>query len=183
MNKPVIFLDMDGCLASQGKVWSDYTLTTETGTAYPTSDKRLSVQKIISDHDSWCIDHYKKQAHIVIISGDKRINKAWAKRRGVPFIYTCADGFHQEKWEHLQKYWFENIAVDVGDYYYLGDCMPDFRCMLNAKKAFYPTDAACFLKNRPNIELNFKKLESKSGEGCFEEMCWLLVQDGVLKYE
>jgi len=188
MSKPVIFLDMDGCIASQGKLWSDHSPLSpgEIGVTRGPFRRNLSVQKIISDHDSWAVDTFKNQADIIIISGDERINRAWAERRGVPFIFTCAKGFHQDKWEHLKRYWSENIRNDIGpsgDYYYLGDCMPDKICMLNAIQAFYPNDAAFCIKERTYIKQNLKQLESKSGQGCFEEMCWHLVQDGVLTYE
>lgn len=195
-DKPIIFCDMDGCIASQGKIWQNIASSVHS---------ELKVEKTISDHDSWAIDHFKKYAHIIIISGDERINRAWAERRGIPFIYTCAAGFHQDKWKHLEKYWKENFAkkhpivkswsshislsktdpagklIDspVGKYYYLGDAIPDYKCMVNAKRAFLPDDASAFIVNKVGDD-NFTWLNTNSGQGCFDSMAWLLVQEGVL---
>lgn len=184
MSKPIIFADMDGCIASQSKIWRHQ------------KDGTLTVSKAISDHDSWCIDHFKKHAHIVIISGDKRINEAWAKRRGVLFVFTAAAGFHQEKWNLLVQYFIDNfydrlgVELDeeqmahdhvVGKYYYLGDAMPDYKCLINAKKAFIPYDASKFLVEKlQDSDCWFKRLSVNSGYGTFEEMAHWLVHEGVL---
>ncbi len=178
MDKPIIFLDCDGCLAAQGKIWYSQ--------AHVDKEQRLGVHKVISDHDSWAIDHFKEHAHIVIISGDERINRAWAERRGVPFIFTCAAGFHQDKWEFLVDYMVENhydrIGAHVkGTYYYLGDAMPDYKCLVNAKTAFVPYDASRFLISKlQHSNRYFKHLSVSSGNGTFEEMAWRLEHEGVL---
>ena len=169
MDKPIIFADMDGCLASQSKIWKHQ------------KDGALTVLKSISDHDSWCIDHFKQYAHIIIISGDERINRAWAERRGVPFIFTCAGGFHQGKMGFLIDYWNKNfLGEPEGSYYYLGDAMPDYECMVNAKQAFIPDDASEFITHKIKDHNNFTWLNASSGQGCFEAMAWLLVRSGVL---
>jgi len=187
MSKPVIFLDIDGCIASQGKIWHEQEVrftSGEFGQGSRDTKKILSVSKVISDHDSWAIDTFKKQADIVIISGDERINKAWAERRDVPFIFTCAAGFHQDKWQFLTDYWYENFDVGPeGNYYYLGDCMPDYKCMVHAEQSFYPADAAECLVSKLCKRMDSHQLNTKSSQGCFEEMCWRLVNDGVLTYE
>lgn len=184
-DKPIIFCDMDGCIASQGKVWHEKTSWVGVG-EHGGTIKTLNVSKTISDHDSWAIDHFKKHAHIIIISGDERINRVWAERRDVPFIFTCAEGFHQNKWKHLEKYWYHNF-IDMGrglpkdNYYYLGDAMPDYKCIVNAKKAFVPYDASRFLiKELQNSNCWFKQLSVSSGNGTFEEMAHRLVHEGVL---
>ena len=167
--KPVFFLDLDGCLASQGKIWRHQ------------KDGTLTVSKVISDHDSWAIDALRDKAHIVIISGDRRINEAWAKRRKVPFIFTASDGFHASKWNHLYQYWLQNFTdLPEGNYFYLGDSMPDFTCMVNAKLAFYPKDACLTLKRYAEPHGNITELGTKSGEGTFEAMIDVLIQAELL---
>lgn len=167
MTKPVFFIDMDGCLASQGKIWFE--------------KESLGVYKTISDHDSWAIDNVKTKADIVIISGDERINRSWAKRRGVPFIFTCEKGFHSEKWEYLKEYWYANYSGEPDrQYFYLGDAMPDFNCMTFSKMAFYPSDACITLKRRSDKFGHITGLKSKSGQGVFEEMVNTLIDISAL---
>lgn len=176
MEKPIIFIDFDGCLASQGKIWFDNRLGI---------GEAISVYKTISDHDSWAIDTVKQHVHICILSGDNRINEAWAKRRGVDFVFTCAKGFHQDKWIHLLEY-LDKKGFSTPDgpepYYYLGDAMPDFQCMKNARYAFMPADACKILKRlNKNLDLGFVQLETISGQGVFEEMALKLLDFNVIK--
>ena len=181
MNKPVIFLDFDGCIASQGKIRGDQDLEGH----FSKREKRLTCSKVISDHDSWALDTLKEHAHIAIISGDKNVNDLWAKHRGIPFIFTSAAGFHGDKWQHLQDYWQENFRLKgdpKGNYFYLGDSMPDYKCMLNSNQAFMPADACKVLKrlNDDNSH-GFINLRTESGKGCFEEMALQLVDMNVLR--
>lgn len=200
MNKPIIFLDMDGCLASQGKIWREDPKFAISEQPPWTAERihgpgNLSVYKTISDHDSWAIDHFKEHAHIVIISGDERINRAWSERRDVPFIFTAQEGFHQDKWRYLVAYMFHNhydrlgaeppnpemAAVYVkGLYYYFGDAMPDWKCLENAKRGFVPKDASEFVVQKIRLNHDIRILNTKSGHGCFEAMAWILVEQGVL---
>ena len=186
-SKPVIILDMDGCMASQGKIWfekeEDKTyLDVENGEAY-LHRGGLGVYKTISDHDSWAIDQVKKHAHIAIFSGDTRVNRAWAERRGVPFIFTAGGKAHGDKWSIL-KPWLEEKYGEVPDYYYLGDAMPDAKCMSKAKQAFMPADACKVLKRmNKNLSWGFVELETNSGCGVFEEMALRLVDLEVIRPE
>lgn len=200
--KPIIFCDFDGCIASHGKIWhgkfQPALADPMSGRNLVEQGERLTVSKVISDHDSWAIDYFKEYAHIVIISGDNRINEAWAKRRGVPFIYTCPKGFHQDKWPFLLNYIQNRENFDDAgtveewqsqesendfypDFYYIGDAMPDYNCMVNAKRAYVPKDASTMLIAKlAKSEAKFKILNTSSGEGVFEEICHRLTITGEL---
>ena len=179
MDKPIFILDCDGCLASQGKIWFEGTEKVADPFDESGVDKKvLGVYKQISDHDSWAIDAVKDKAHILILSGDKRINEMWAKRRGVDFLFTATDGFHTDKWAHLTK-WFEDKfgGQKYPDFFYLGDAPPDLSCMRRAKIAFMPADACAYMDRlrRTGHIGECYKLKAESGRGCFEEMLDFLI--------
>lgn len=177
MDKPIFFVDCDGCLASQGKIWR---------TKGDPHNNELEVQKVISDHDSWAIDKVKEHAHIIIISGDRRINEEWAARRGIPFIFTAKEKTHADKWSYLTNYCLDELKMDlpiINKYYYLGDTLADYTCMKGAKEAFYPQDASRFLKREADKHSNFIQLMINSGDGVFEAMIDYLVYTSKLSLE
>ena len=104
------------------------------------SQTELYVAKQFSDKDSYIIQRAKalKSCDIILISGDERVNKAWAEKQGVEFIYCPPE---REKWDILSRRTLEH-------FYYIGDAMPDFLCLTYAKKAFIPADASPLLINK-----------------------------------
>ena len=189
MSKPIFILDMDGCLARQQKIWHESPAYVYDGNIEGRTEKVevpgiLGVYKQISDHDSWAIDTLRDKVHIVIFSGDPRINMAWAQRRKVDFVYTSSpDNFHQDKWNQLLAYLNEN-GLDGQPFYYLGDAMPDFNCMMNAAIAFTPADCCLNLMRRLKRDgACVYQLQSNGGEGCFEEAINYLIQKGDLPEE
>lgn len=179
MRKPLIFTDFDGCIAAQCKIWYIENIQQDMdpdtiGGQY--SNKRMGVYKQVSDHDAWAIDHFKDKFEIVIISGDKRVNRAWADRRKVDFIFTGQKKF-TDKIDYLKDYCQQKYGT-IPKYYYLGDSMPDFLCMKEAEIAFFPSDASIFLKHKVLNYTNIFALKASSGNGCFEEM--MLILDGIV---
>lgn len=177
MSKPIFILDMDGCIARQQKWWHE-------NYSHSMRESILSVTKAISDHDSWVIDTIRDKAHIAIFSGDPRINQAWAARRKVDFVYTSdPNDFHQDKLEKLLAY-LNQEGLAGKPFYYLGDAMPDFNCMMNAEIAFTPSDC-CFnlIRRLKRDGACVYQLQSKGGEGCFEEAIDYLIRKGDLPEE
>jgi 3-deoxy-D-manno-octulosonate 8-phosphate phosphatase KdsC-like HAD superfamily phosphatase len=178
-NKPIFVLDMDGCLASQSKIWHE--------TLMVSGESIIGVHKLISDHDSWAIDKLRNKMRLVILSGDERVNRAWADRRKIDFVHTgspYAEGSnYQDKWDYLQEY-FTMKKFTGKPFYYLGDSMPDFTCMVNAAIAFVPADGCCNLIRRlEKTDCVLYRLQRESGKGCFEEATEYLIDIGDIPEE
>lgn len=169
----IIFSDIDGCITPKRKIWTEKTEYIRGGEfSLPRTRKWLEVQKQYSDHDSCIIEHIRED--LVFISGDDRVNRAWAEYKNVPFIHV--PGF-KDKWDALHE---ELTARGLSEFAYLGDALPDFTCLLNAKFAFVPSDASLFLikklqKERPS----FIKLKRNGGNGALEEIVLFLLDKGL----
>lgn len=161
--------DIDGCLTSQQKILID-------------DGDKVKVAKLFSDKDSSIIERIKDQIHIVLVSGDSRINEKWAKSKEIDFILTPPG---KDKLQYLYDYLEEKNMTNV-EFAYLGNDLPDLNCIKYAKCGFYPNDMSCMLyhnakKLYKDQEEFFKYiLNARGGEGCFEEMVFRLIASGEL---
>lgn len=192
----VIFSDMDGCISPKRKVWYmdrefeitqghsyDYDVPMPEVGSY--SHTHLNVMKPICDHDSGTISLIRqlKQIELVFISGDDRINKAYAERQSIPFIFT-GQVKHSDKWEFLKSYWKRVYGGSPeGKYVYVGDSIPDYRCLINSGLGFIPRDSSLLLataldETKPE---HVKVLDSCGGDGVLEETLVRLIQMGKIQ--
>lgn len=169
MNRPIFVCDFDGCLASQQKIWWE-------------KDIHIGVYKLISDHDSWLMSKIKNKCDILILSGDHRVGKAWAQYKEIDFVHA-PDTKYYYLYKYFKSKYETNLADSLvhGNYFYLGDSMPDHICMVNAKMAFYPKDASLILKNRVKYFSHILELNTDSGHGCFEDMVCTLQDLEMIK--
>ena len=167
-----IFCDIDGCISQNRKLW------TENG-------KQFYKSKALSDQDAYIINKLGNQ--IVLISGDREVNAAWAKRRDANFIFTAAEQVHGDKWKFLQDYWKRHILDGTepqDNYIYIGDSMPDLNCMINAKIAYMPNDASLVLQYALNdVGVDAIVLDANGGEGVLDEVIVDLVYKELLSWE
>ena len=182
-----IFTDFDGVLTTKRKLWNEWSpqetalskLSRKLGISKDARSshlvKKLSVSKEVCDHDSFAVSVIKDS--LIIISGDDRINKAWAKRQGVPFIDTSAIK-HQEKLVFLEEYCKKN---NISEFAYIGDSVPDLNCLLKAKYPFIPNDASYLLKySLDRSNKNYIKLDCNGGHGCLDEAIYHLIMQGQI---
>lgn len=187
----VIFSDMDGCISPKQKIWYVNSETTvyNKQTAYgggvgTHTDKFLDVMKPICDHDSGAISLIRqlKQVDLVFISGDERINRAYAERQSIPFIFT-GKVKHSDKWEYLKAYWKERYGGKPnGKYIYIGDSIPDYHCLMNSGLGFVPADGSKLLGEALDpLPGHVRYLYNKGGEGVLEETLVELIRMGKLQ--
>jgi hypothetical protein len=188
----LILSDFDGVIASNKKLWCEWS-PYEDGYWYdPPNDgfhfngfaeklkKELSVQKLISDHDSNIIELIRDK--LIIVSGDERVGKAWAEYKQVGFLHTPP---YEDKWETVLEYLNRNYREKDGNlaqFAYIGDSLPDHGCLVNATHAFVPKDVSKLLirKLYGSNNVSFTQLESNGGEGVLEEVVALLMRKGEL---
>ena len=186
----VIFSDMDGCISPKQKIWREeptMLVPTSYRSGYLPGERELSVTKPICDYDGGAISLIRKlkQVELVFISGDERINRAYAKRQSIPFIYT-GEVKHSDKWEHLEEYWREHYkGSPKGKYIYLGDSIPDFHCLMNSGLGFYPEGSSVLLKQalyaRGHKADHVSELDVRGGDGVIEAVLLELVERGKLR--
>ena len=184
MDKLIIYCDIDGVLTRPYKIWREDIILGQVSIdplehANPT-DTRLHVSKLISDHDSHAITLVRD--HLVFISGDARVNRAYAKRQRVPYI--CVDKRHEDKWGFLVEHWQQNIDSESspqGRYVYVGDSLPDYFCLRAAKLAFVPADASQLLLHKlKHNKVEFVQVNRRGGEGVLEAVICELIERGML---
>ncbi|MHA2010067.1 MAG: hypothetical protein ACXADW_02985 [Candidatus Hodarchaeales archaeon] len=177
--KPIfIFTDFDGCLTPPQKLWyMDHKIKALIEPSFVSYDSSLNVMKLISDHDSAIISLVKHwpELHIIVISGDDRVSKQWARENGLEFIYAPED----KSWA-IKSYFTNKILSPDTEYFYLGDSTPDYLAMVEAKRAFYPSDASELLKIKSRKHPHLMQVNAKGGEGVLEEMLLLLTYFGEL---
>ena len=161
--KLLLVSDMDGVISKKQKTW--YLTDGE----FVGGDKHLAKAKSICDHDQ----HIARMLgqRMVFISGDPEINKDIAERWKVPFVH--ANTFKGDKYDSLCMYWKDVLKRDGlpdGKYAYVGDSMPDLKCLQNASIGFVPADASIILdKALIDTNTHVRRLKSNSGEGVLEE--------------
>ena len=162
--RPTIYLDFDGCLTPQRKLF--FCRDGQFGV--------LDKAKLVSDHDSNAIQTFKRFIRFVVLSNDHcGVNKLWAARQTIDFMSPPKD---VSKWDHLCFHWATVLGRSEvspkGRYFYLGDALPDWECMENAKAAFYPSDASemIHILAQQESHTHIHELATQGGGGCLDEM-------------
>lgn len=176
-NKIVIVSDVDGVIASTKKI--TYMGHDERGGWWPLkakafSDKDSSAIKLLIDNDVF----------FFLLSKDGEVSRQWAEERQIPFVHASSQEgdklFHLMR--HLRKYRLE-LGRHV-KFYYIGDDLPDFPCLIAAKVAFLPADASPLLiKKLQRGGHVFTMTKRKSGEGVLSEVACILWEAGILPEE
>ena len=163
-NSMIIFSDVDGCLTSSYKTYSDINTGLPLRVSKAFSDKDTTAIKIL------CIN----KIPLVLISGDLKINAAWAHMHDVIFHHEPND-----KWEFIQKRYWKYIEKPWA---YIGDSLPDFNCLKNATHSFVPADCSKILikklseANKPPMILY-----TNGGCGVLDDVVCRLYEMGELK--
>jgi 3-deoxy-D-manno-octulosonate 8-phosphate phosphatase KdsC-like HAD superfamily phosphatase len=179
----IIVSDMDGVITPAFKVWyekppGNYAFSSKF------SISPLTVAKLFSDRDSSIISLMKD--FLIFLSIDDRINKEYSEHKNIPFIHA-ANGKYRNKFDYLNEYWTNILKREgspKGKYIYIGDSLPDLRCLINASIAYIPQDASKLLiKTLCQTKTSFIKLTSKGGEGCLEEIFLDLLNKKIIELE
>lgn len=187
MSNILVVSDVDGVITSSEKGFyleekesyveggysfsKDYKIHIEPTHSYKT--KELKKVKFYSDHDSAILSLYKDC--VVFISHDNDLNREWAKRKEVPFIYV-PEG--EEKYCVLKGY-LKTLNID--EYVYIGDTIKDYKCLFHAKYGYYPLDVATSLKNKIWSCEHITEVPRNGGAGVLDHVIIELVGRGFLE--
>jgi 3-deoxy-D-manno-octulosonate 8-phosphate phosphatase (KDO 8-P phosphatase) len=156
----VLVLDIDGVLTNGTKLYSlDGTV----------AGKRYN------DRDFTAIKRFLTEGiDVVFLSGDKAVNEAMAKLRGIEFVYAKSLDGNIEKSIYVdeirQKYGAETLA-------YVGDDFYDLSGMSVADLSFCPADASPEVKSFAS-----RVLSSRGGHGVVAELFNLYFSERTTKY-
>lgn len=150
----VIILDIDGVFTNGKKI---YNLTGGV------------VGKEFLDQDFTALNVLKKYFKIVFISGDDRVNKA---------VFSKYNFYHSRKRD--KKYYirtiFKRYNIGPDECLFVGDDLPDLKCMQMIPLSFCPSNAVSSIKN-----IAYDVIPVSGGDGVIVYLLDMLSEEIMLR--
>ena len=156
----VLVLDIDGVLTNGTKLYSP---------------EGFIIGKRFNDRDFTAIKRFLTEGvDVVFLSGDKTVNEAMAKNRGIEFIYSKSDDGNIDKSVYVDQIRRKYDAQVVA---YIGDDFYDLSGMAVSDFSFCPSDASSDVKRFAD-----QVLSSGGGNGVVAELFDLYFSKRATRY-
>ena len=157
----LLILDVDGVLTT-GKKY--YNIEGET------------ISKTFNDRDFTAIKQFICSGiNVIFLSGDNQVNKAVAEKRCIPFFYSRRNSGKLSK-SDCAKEIFDIYKVTKEEVIFVGDDLFDVEMREHVSFMACPFNSHYQIKNNADLIL-----DTKSGEGCIQELYEFLVKNGKLQ--
>ena len=152
----LIILDVDGVFTNGKKI-----LDLEGNVVY----------KEFLDQDFTALNELRQYFKVVILSGDDRINSPVFKQRQIPFFHSKGKAK-----KRLLRVIFAKYNVGPDECIFIGDDLPDLKCVQTIPLSFCPKTAVQDIKNNVYSVLNVR-----GGDGVIVHLLGVLREEIMLR--
>ena len=157
----LLILDVDGVLT--------------TGLKFYDLDGNV-ISKTFGDRDFTAIKQFICSGiNVIFLSGDKQVNSKIAENRKIPFFYSRRDNGNLSK-SDCAKEILKDYHLTKEEVIFVGDDLFDIEMRDFCSLMACPSNGHYLMKDKSDYVLN-----TKSGEGCVQELFEKLISDKLIK--
>ena len=157
----LLILDVDGILT--------------TGLKYYDIEGNV-ISKTFGDRDFTAIKQFICSGiDVIFLSGDRQVNSKVAEKRNIPFFYSRRDNGNLSK-SDCAKEILKDYNLTKEEVIFVGDDLFDIEMRDFCGLMACPSNSHYLMKDKSDYILN-----TKSGEGCVQELFEKLISDKVIK--
>ena len=157
----LLILDVDGVLT--------------TGLKYYDIEGNV-ISKTFGDRDFTAIKQFICSGiDVIFLSGDRQVNSKVAQNRKIPFFYSRRDNGNLSKSECAKEI-LNDYKLSKDEVIFVGDDLFDIEMRDFCGLMACPSNSHYLMKDKSDYVLN-----TKSGEGCVQELFEKLISDKIIK--